>query len=41
MRFFDTMSMHIACSGYTTDQRIQKLTNFNSSEIDVIQTFDK
>lgn len=27
MRFVDTMSMHIACSGFSSDQRIQKLSN--------------
>lgn len=27
MRFLDTMSMHIACSGFTSEQRTKILTN--------------
>ncbi len=37
LRFLDTMCMHIACSGFTSEQRI--LSNkFGSKEIDTSET---
>ena len=36
MRFVDTMSMHIACSGFSSDQRIQKLSKVEIEKVSEI-----